>query len=217
MSEINLLDTLPKTKRDLDGRIAGVSPEDRRIAKQFGREFFDGTRNQGYGGYRYDGRWRTVAKRLQDHYGLTGESRVLDVGCAKGFLLHDLRDLIPGITVAGIDVSAYAIDHAMESVKPFLKVACAKSLPYGDKSFDLVLSINTIHNLPLEELKTALREMERVSRKGKFLVLDAYRTEVERERMLKWNLTAETHMYVAEWEKLFAEVGYTGDYYWFTP
>lgn len=214
--EINLLDSLPPVRRNLEAR-AAVTAEDRRIAKQFGKEFFDGSRNTGYGGYRYDGRWRSVARRMKEHYGLTKESSVLDIGCGKGFLLHDLLEEVPGITVAGFDISAYAITHAMESVRPFVYVGDARELYYPDKSFDLVLSINTLHNLPREELKHSLREMERVSRGHCFIVVDAYHTPEERERILKWNLTAETHMYCDEWEALFQEVGYRGDYFWFIP
>ncbi len=216
MAEINLLESLPKIQRNLDKRSLS-SREDKLIAKQFGREFFDGPREQGYGGYRYDGRWRSVARRLKEHYGLSEQSRVLDVGCAKGFLLHDLKEEVPGISVAGIDVSAYAIGEAMDSIRPFVQVADARALPFPDRSFDLVLSINTIHNLELQDLFKSLLEIERVSRAHKFIVVDAYQTEEERERILKWNLTAETHMYCKDWEKAFLEVGYQGDYFWFTP
>lgn len=214
MAEINLLNTYPKTKRNIEER-AQATDEDIRLSKQFGKEYFDGTRNQGYGGYKYDGRWVAVAKRFQEHYGLTAESRVLDIGCAKGFLLHDFRQVIPGITVAGIDISQYAIDNVIEDVRPFVQVGNARSLPYPDKSFDLVIAINTIHNLKLPDVKTALREVQRVSRGNAFVVLDSYRTPEEKETFLKWVLTAETHMYTQEWQALFKEVGYTGDYYWF--
>jgi len=122
---------------------------------------------------------------------------------------------MPHLTTTGIDISAYAIEHAIETVKPFLRVGNAKELPYEDNSFDLVISINTIHNLPLEECKQALREIQRVSRQHAFITVDAWRTEAERTRMLQWNLTALTYMHVHDWQKLFAEVGYTGDYYWF--
>jgi ubiquinone/menaquinone biosynthesis C-methylase UbiE len=130
-------------------------------------------------------------------------------------MLHDFKELMPSLTVAGIDISAYAIEHAIETVKPFLWVGNAKELPYGDNSFDLVISINTIHNLPLEECKQALREIQRVTCKHAFITVDAWRTEEERERLMKWNLTALTYMHVDDWKKLFEEVGYTGDYFWF--
>jgi ubiquinone/menaquinone biosynthesis C-methylase UbiE len=142
---------------------------------------------------------------------------VLDVGCAKGFMLHDLALLIPGITVKGIDVSSYAIDNALEDMKPHLQVADAKALPFPDKSFDVVIAINTIHNLAREDCVLALREIARVASKGAFVTVDAYRNEEERERMMAWNLTAQTIMHVDEWKAFFAQHGYRGDYYWFIP
>ena len=154
-------------------------------------------------------------KRFQEHYRLAPDASVLDVGCAKGFMLHDFKRLSPGMILAGMDISEYAIEHAIEDMRPFVQVADAKELPYKDGSFDLVISINTVHNLPLEECKQAIREIERVSRAHAFLTVDAWRNERQRESMLKWNLTALTYMSVDDWVKLFEEVGYTGDYYWF--
>jgi len=218
MAEINLLVNYPQSKRDLTDRQEKKSPEDQAIARKFDREFFDGDRRFGYGGYSYMARfWEPVVPDFQKHYQLKAGSSILDVGCAKGFMLYDFMRLIPGITVKGIDVSPYAIENAKEEAKPFLSVANAEKLPFPDKSFDLVISINTIHNLPLEECKQALREIQRVSRKHAFITVDAYRTPEEKKRMDMWNLTALTYMSVKEWEKLFAEVGYTGDYYWFIP
>ncbi len=217
MGEINLLDLYPKAKRNLEERVASTTAEDRRLAKQFGREYFDGLRTQGYGGYRYDGRWVPVVKRFIEHYRLNETSAILDVGCAKGFMVHDFAQALPGANVRGVDVSEYAIENALETVKPLLQVANATELPFADNSFDLIISINTIHNLKLEDLKRSLREIERVSRFSAFITVDAYHNEEERERMLKWNLTAETHMFVEEWKRLFDEVGYTGDYHWFIP
>jgi len=213
--EINLLDTHPGTKRDYDKRALDKTPEIIRIAKQFGEDFFDGDRKYGYGGYQYDGRWKAVAERMKEHYKLSDNTAILDVGCAKGFLLHDFKELMPECTVAGIDVSEYAIEHAMPSVKHFLKIASAESLPYPDKSFDLVISINSIHNLPIDRLKIALKEIQRVSRGNIYVTIDAWHNEEERKNLYKWVLTAETMMHVDDWKKLFDEIGYTGDYWWF--
>ncbi len=217
MAEINLLNTYLNINRDVEGRFKQITEEHHKIARQFGKEFFDGDRLAGYGGYIYDGRWKSVVERFRDYYDLTSESSVLDIGCAKGFMLHDFMQIIPGIKVAGIDISQYAIENAIESVKPLVKVANAKELPFPDKSFDLAISITTIHNLPLEGCKQALREVMRVSRKHAFITLDSWHDEIERDRMEKWNLTALTYMSIEEWKQLFAEVGYTGDYYWFIP
>jgi ubiquinone/menaquinone biosynthesis C-methylase UbiE len=215
LSEINLLNTHPATKRDYDKRAAEKTPDIIHLAKQFGKDFFDGDRKCGYGGYNYDGRWKSVIKRMRLHYNLPDTAAVLDVGCGKGFMLHDFKEIMPNSSVAGVDVSEYAIENAMPPVKPFLKVANAEKLPYPDNSFDLVIAVNSIHNLPLEACKTALKEIERVSKVNSFITVDAWRNEEERINLMKWVLTAETYMHVDDWKKLFPEIGFTGDYYWF--
>ncbi|MEI8245082.1 MAG: class I SAM-dependent methyltransferase [Lentisphaerota bacterium] len=216
--EIDLLVNYPKTKRDVQARGAEKTEADRRIARQFGQEFFDGDRKHGYGGFNYFPRfWQPVIPAFKEYFNLSAQSSVLDVGCAKGFMLHDLAELIPGIRVRGIDISEYAIDRAMEDMKPFVQVADARKLPFEDKSFDVVIAINTIHNLDRTDCAQALREIERVSRGKSFVTVDAYRNEAEKQLMEAWNLTARTMMHVDEWKKFFDEVGYTGDYYWFIP
>jgi ubiquinone/menaquinone biosynthesis C-methylase UbiE len=216
MAEVNLLDLYPKAKRNLEER-AKVKEEDRILAWQFGKEYFDGTRNQGYGGYKYDGRWKPIVKRFKEYYELAENASILDVGCAKGFMLHDFHELMPLATLAGIDISEYGVENAMEDVKPFLRVGNAKSLPFPDHSFDLVVSINTIHNLERDECFEAVKEIERVGKKAKFITVDAYRDEEQKKRMYQWNLTAKTIMSVDEWMAFFEEAGYTGDYHWFIP
>lgn len=216
MAEINLLDLYPKAKRNLEER-AQVSEEDRNLAGQFGREYFDGTRDQGYGGYKYDGRWKPIVARFRDYYKLPDDASILDLGCAKGFMLHDFHQLMPKAELTGIDISPYAVDNAMEDVKPFLRVGNAAELPFSDNSFDMVISINTIHNLERPDCFKAVKEIERVGAKAKFITVDAYRNEQEKQRMYMWNLTAKTIMSVDEWVQFFGEAGYTGDYYWFIP
>jgi len=216
MTEINLLDRYPVSKRPIEERGKQIDENHRTIARQFGREFFDGDRLFGYGGYSYHPRfWQETVNRFKEYYALDDDASVLDIGCAKGFMLHDFKALMPDLTVAGIDISQYAIDNAIDDMKPYLRTGDASSLPYPDNSFDLVISINTIHNLPLEQCKKALMEIERVSRSHSFISVDAWRTEEERIRLEKWILTAKTYMHVDSWKKLFDEVGYTGDYYWF--
>ena len=215
MAEVNLMDRYPRTKRNLEER-AQVSEGDRQIARQFGQEFFDGPRDQGYGGYYYHPRfWQETVKRFRDYHQLPDNAAVLDVGCGKGFMLHDFRELMPSMTIAGIDISTYAIENAMEDVKPFLKVGNARDLPYPDNSFDLVISINTVHNLEEEDCFRAVQEIQRVSRKHAFIMVDAYRNDEEKRTMEIWNLTARTYYHSDEWERFFERAGYTGDYYWF--
>jgi len=216
--EVDLLINYPKTKRDVKDRGALKTPEDRALARQFGKEFFDGDRRHGYGGFNYFPRfWQPVIPTFKAHFGLTKNSSVLDVGCAKGFMLHDLNELILGITVKGIDISEYAIAHVIEDMKPFVMAADARKLPFEDRSYDVVISINTVHNLDRDDCAKALQEIERVSRGKSFVTVDAYRNDEERAAMEAWNLTAKTMMHVDDWKKFFKEVGYTGDYYWFIP
>tara|TARA_Y100000034_G_scaffold59406_1_gene72275 strand:+ start:9112 stop:9765 length:654 start_codon:yes stop_codon:yes gene_type:complete len=216
--EIDLLAKYPKTKRNVDDRAEQRTPEDITIAKQFGKEYFDGDRKYGYGGYSYQPRfWGEVVKDFIKHYKLGPGSKILDVGSGKGFMLWDFLKVEPNLKVKGVDISQYGIDNTLESVKPFVEVGNAKDLSiFGDDEFDLVISINTIHNLPLDDCKLALKEIQRVG-KNAFITMDAWYTAEEEEMMHKWNLTAETYMHVDDWKKLFDEVNYKGDYFWFIP
>lgn len=216
--EVDLLANYPRPKRDVAGRGAAKSEEDRAIARRFGEAFFDGDRRHGYGGFHYHPRfWQPVIPTFQAHFDLTPSSAVLDVGCAKGFMMHDMAALIPGITVKGIDVSQYAIDNAIDDMRPHVQVADARALPFEDGTFDSAISINTVHNLERDGCAQALNEIMRVSNGRAFITVDAYRSDEERQRMYDWNLTARTIMHVDEWIAFFADVGYTGDYYWFIP
>ena len=216
--EIDLLVNYPKTKRNLDERAQQKSNADRKIARQFGKDFFDGDRRYGYGGFQYMERfWTPVFPTFRDFYNIDSSYSLLDVGCAKGFMLHDFARLMPGLTVCGVDISDYAIENAKPEIKDKVQQGNATNLIFDDNSFDLVISINTIHNLELDDLTKALQEITRVTKKYSYIVVDAYRNEEEKERMYQWNLTAKTIMSVNDWVTFFADVGYYGDYYWFTP
>jgi len=216
--EIDLLANYPKAKRNVKARGLDKTEKDREIARRFGKEFFDGDRSHGYGGFSYNPRfWTPVIPTFKDYFSLSSNSSLLDIGCAKGFMLYDISKNIPGISISGIDVSEYAITNSIKDIKGNLQVADARNLPFDDKSFDVVISINTIHNLEIEDLTLALSEIERVSRGKSFITVDAYNSSEEKERMDAWNLTAKTIMSVDEWVTFFKDVGYTGDYYWFIP
>jgi len=216
--EIDLLVNYPKAARDLSTRADNKTEADRQIARRFGREFFDGDRRHGYGGFAYSPRfWQPVVPTFQQHWDLKAGDSVLDVGCAKGFMVHDFQTVIHGLKITGVDVSDYAITNSLETVRPFLQVANAKELPFVDGSFDYVISINTVHNLAIDDCTRALSEIERVSRRGSFITVDAYRNEAERKRMEDWNLTALTILSVHEWVEVFKDAGYSGDYFWFIP
>ena len=216
--EIDLLVNYPKSKRNLDDRADNKTDEQRAIAREFGRDFFDGGREYGYGGYNYNPRfWQPVVPTFVDYWGMSENSSLLDVGCGKGFMLYDFMQNVSNLTFEGIDISSYAIENSKEEVKKFLKVADCRALPYENNSFDYVISINTIHNVDEDDCLKSLREIERVSKKGSFLTVDAYRNKEEKERMFKWNLTAKTIKSVDEWVIFFDKAGYTGDYFWFIP
>ena len=216
--EIDLLINYPRTKRNVEERGKEKTDEDRTIARRFDKDFFDGDRKNGYGGFSYNPRfWQPVIPTFKDYWNLTESSSVLDVGCAKGFMLHDFKQIIPGITVKGLDISAYAIENSMDDIKNDVIVGDAKNLPYYDNSFDVVISINTVHNLEVDECAIALQEIERVSKGNSYITVDAYRSVEEKRRMYDWNLTAKTIMSVDDWVSFFKKIGYTGDYYWFIP
>ena len=216
--EIDLLKNYPKSKRNVKQRGETKTDEDRAIARRFGKQFFDGERKTGYGGFSYHPRfWQPVIPTFQAYFQLSAKSSVLDVGCAKGFMLYDMSQLVPGITVKGIDISEYAINNAIEIIKPHVQIGDATNLPFDGNSFDVVIAINTIHNLEKKQCAIALKEIERVSRGNSFITVDAYRNESEKELMFDWNLTAKTIMDVESWKEFFKDNGYTGDYYWFIP
>ena len=211
--EIDLLAKYPKGKRDPTARAREKTAEDVAIARRFGREFFDGERRHGYGGYSASPeRWRGVVADLIDRY--YPFTSVLDVGCAKGGMLQALKESIEDLTLAGCDVSEYAIKECPHDLD--IRVSDCRKLPYGDASFSLAVSINTIHNLERADCIKALRELQRVGRR-RYVTVDSYRTDEEKRRMYDWNLTALTILHVDEWEELFAEAGYTGDYGFWVP
>ncbi len=214
MAEVNLLRALPQPKRNIEKRAAAQTPENIAISRQYGREYFDGPREVGYGGYRYDGRWIPVARDMVAHFGLKAGDRVLDVGCAKGFLVHDLMKVCPGLEAFGLDISEYALMNCMPEVVGRLHLGSADKLPFPDGSFSAVISLNTIHNLTRDRAVVAVREVERLAPGRGFIQVDSYHTPEQRELFLSWVLTAKFHDYPAGWLEVFKEAGYTGDHYW---
>ena len=184
-----------------------------KVAKQYGADYWDGDRRFGYGGYRYmPGRWKPVAEKLIRNYNLGPGSKVLDVGCGKGFLLHEMLLLEPQLLVSGFDISAHGLSCASDLVKPRLFFHQAQSAyPFADQEFDLVVSLGTLHNLRLFDLKTALTEIERVGQHA-YVMVESYRNEQEMFNLECWALTAESLFDTTEWLWLYSQFGFTGDY-----
>jgi SAM-dependent methyltransferase len=214
MIEVNLMRSLPAAKRNLHARKVAQSAENIEAARRYGREYFDESRDTGYGGYYYDGRWIPVAKDIIQHFDLGPGRRVLDVGCAKGFLVKDLRKVCPDLEAFGLDISEYALLNCEPEVVGRLHLGTCERLPFPDDSFDAVIAKDVIHNLDRDGCIRAVREIERIAPGRAFIQVDSYRTPEEKELFLAWVLTARTHYNPAGWKKLFEEAGYTGGYYW---
>ncbi|MDD5262509.1 MAG: class I SAM-dependent methyltransferase [Methylacidiphilales bacterium] len=201
------------TKRDYLARVNEFpKAEAAKLAKQWAYDYWDGDRKTGYGGMKYDGRWSKVAQAMVNHYKLKPGDKILDIGCGKGFLLYDFTQVLPGLEVYGLEVSGYAIEHAKPEVKDRIRLGSADSLPFADHEFDLVISINTLHNLYCYQLHAALKEIERVGKKNKYICVESYRNEEEKVNLLYWQMTCEMFCTPEEWDWWFKLGGYTGDH-----
>lgn len=216
MKKFNLLGTDEKLYRDISVRDKSNKNLNKTIAKNYGQEYFDGSRDQGYGGYYYDGRWVAVARRIVERYNLPINGNFLDVGCAKGFLLHDLKTIRPDINVYGLDISSYALNTSLPTVNNCITIGNCKSLPFEDDFFDGIVCINTIHNLSYDNCIRAIRELNRVAKidTNIFIQVDSYTSDEELELFQEWVLTAETYLKPEKWKELFSDAGFRGDYFW---
>ena len=214
MAYIDFVSDLHKaTKRDYVGRVTSDDKADCAVvAKKYGYDYWDGDRKYGYGGYRYDGRWRVVAERMVKHYDIKPGQKILDVGCGMAHLLYEFTQEVPGVEVYGIDISQYAMEHAKEEIRDRIRYGEAQMIPFEDNEFDLVISLTTLHNLKVYDLKNAIKEIERVSKKNSYIMVESYRNDREEMNMLYWQLTCASYYAVDEWEWLYEEWGYSGDY-----
>lgn len=183
------------------------------VARQFGFDYWDGDRRFGYGGYRYDGRWRPLADKLAAHYDIKPGQRILDVGCGKAYLLYELTQAVPGIEVVGLDISEYGLRHAKEELGGRLVRGHAGALPFSDASFDVIISLATLHNLILQDVQAALSEMQRVGRGDrKYFMVESWRDEREKANLLYWQLTCQSFHSPESWAWLAEQSGYKGDH-----
>ena len=201
------------TQRDYLGRVmSGDKAECAKIAKKYGYDYWDGDRKYGYGGYRYDGRWKSTAQKLADYYQLKAGQKVLDVGCGMAHLLFELTQVVPELPVYGIDISQYALENAKEEIRDRLQYGQAQDIPFPDREFDLVISLTTLHNLKIYDLKRAVQEIGRVGKGKSYILVESFRNDREEVNMLYWQLTCASYYSVEEWEWLYKEWGYKGDY-----
>ncbi len=201
-----------RTERDYVGRMLDDKVACMVKAKEYEFDYWDGDRRYGYGGYRYDGRWKPVAEQLVAHYELGPDAKVLDAGCGKAHLLHELQQLLPDAELHGFDVSEHGLASAPEPIRPQLfRHRAQDPFSWPDDYFDLVISLGALHNLRLLELETAITEIERVGRR-KYIMVESYRNEQEMFNLECWALTAESLLDTEEWIWLYDHFGYTGDY-----
>ena len=215
---LDLMRRYPKPDRSnlLTQRVE-VDSSSRILAKEFNYEYFDGPRSLGLGGFKYiPGYWTPVVEDFISHYQLSNSSSLLDVGCAKGFTMFEFARQLPGMRIKGLDISRYCINNSLPIVMPHITHGCCSNLPFESNSFDLAISIATIHNLDLNGVKRSLKELMRVS-KSSFIKVNGYTNDDERLALHQWNLVADTILHVKEWEQIFDEVGYDRDWEFFTP
>ena len=201
------------TKRDYVSRMVDNKVYCMKISKKYDKEYWDGKRRFGYGGYKYiPDRWTNVAKSLIKNYKLNNNSSILDVGCGKAFLLYEIKKLLPKIKICGFDISKYGLNSSKKEIKKFLFVHKAQDkYPFKNKQFDLVISLGCLHNLKIFEIKKALNEIQRVGKKS-YVMLESYRNEKELFNLQCWALTCESFFDQEEWIWIYKEFGYTGDY-----
>lgn len=202
-----------KTARKYIDRMVDEKVHCMKKAKEYEVDYWDGDRRYGYGGYKYDGRWKVVAERLIEAYDLKPNAKILDIGCGKAHLLFELKKLLPESEIVGFDISKHGIGDAPEEVREHLRIHKAQETPYPfeDKYFDLIISLGCLHNLRIFELEGALKEIERVG-KNKYIMMESYRSELELFNVQCWALTCESFFDKEEWVWLFEHFGYTGDY-----
>ena len=211
---VNITTSLHESsKREYLSRMLDDKVNCMKIAKQYDKNYWDGERRYGYGGYSYmPGRWKPVAEALIQKYNLINDSSVLDVGCGKAFLLYEMKLLLPGLRVVGFDISKHGLADAKEGIRNSLFIHRAQdSYPFKDGEFDLVISLGCFHNLRIFELEKALTETERVGKQG-YIMLESYRNELEHFNLQCWALTCESFFDHEEWPWIYEHFGYKGDY-----
>ena len=210
---LNIVTPLHKrTKRAYIDRMVDEKVQCMLKAKEYEVDYWDGNRRYGYGGYKYDGRWKIVAEKLIEQYHLKSDAKILDVGCGKAHLLYELKKLLPNAEVHGFDISQHGLADAPEEIRDRLfRHRAQEPYPFDDKYFDLVISLGCFHNLKIYELATAVKEVERVG-KNKYIMVESYRDEQEQFNLQCWALTAEAFFDKDSWIWLYRHFGYTGDY-----
>tara|TARA_Y100000590_G_scaffold453511_1_gene598682 strand:+ start:134 stop:796 length:663 start_codon:yes stop_codon:yes gene_type:complete len=214
MKKINIItNNHLKTKRNYIQRMVNNKVKCMSVAKKYGKDYWDGKRKYGYGGYKYiNGYLAPVAKKLIKIFKLSNNSKIIDIGCGKGFLLYEIKKILPNIKIVGLDISRYAKKNAKKEIKKQIRICNVKNkLPFSYKSFDLAISINCFHNLKIHHLEFALNEIIRISNQ-QYISVESYRNNLELFNLQCWALTCESFFSKSEWEWLFKKNKFKGFY-----
>lgn len=216
MREFNVLGGYPQPK---EPRFVG--PNIRTIKNKIkasyrDKEYYDGDRNNGYGGFKYDGRWKKIVNSMCNEYGLTKDSSVLQIGCEKGFLLHDFHEKFPTMKICGYEMSDYPIENSMPSTKKYIKKGEYNVLPYDNNEFDFVIAIGVVYTLTLRDAISCLKEIQRVGKGKSFITLGSYNNEKEFKLFRYWSVLGSTILHTDEWVEVLNHAGFTGDYTFYT-
>ncbi len=201
------------SKRNYIERMVSQKAKCMDIAKKYSFDYWDGNRKYGYGGYKYiPGRWKKAAHKIIKDYSLKDGSKILDIGCGKGYLLYEIFLINPNIELYGFDISSHGIRSVPKEIKKnIIKHNIKKKFPYSSKKFDLAISLGTLHNLNLIELKTSITEINRVSKKN-YVMVESYRNNLELFNLQCWALTCDSFFTPNEWKWIFKLYGYNGDF-----
>lgn len=213
MREFNALRGYPQPKepRYIGPNIRTI--KNKIIASYRDERYYDGDRKNGYGGFKYDGRWKEIVKSMVKDYGLTEKSALLQIGCEKGFLLHDFHEHFPTMKIRGAEMSDYAIAQSMPLIKEHIAKTDFNKLPFKDGEFDFVIAIGVIYTLTLRDAISALKEIQRVGKGKSFITLGSYRNEQEERLFRNWSVLGSTILHEDDWIEVLNESGYTGDYH----
>ena len=213
MREYNLLSDYSKTKVT---RLVGKgirTIEHRIVASERKKNFFDGDRNCGYGGLKYDGRWNVVAKKIIKKFNLKNKSKVLQIASEKGFLLHEIKKVNPKINILGVETSKYAINKTIKPVKKFIKkVDSFSNIDLINGKFNCVIALGAVYIHTLSDAIQLLKNIQRLSNGKSFITLASYETEKDYWLFKDWTVLGTLIYKKEEWKKIMKYAGYTGFY-----
>ena len=211
MREFNLLNSYPVLKKRYVSENTRTI-KNRIIASYRDKNFYDGKRENGYGGFKYDGRWKIIAKKIFEVYRLKNNAKVLQIGCDKGFLLQDIKEIFPKSKVRGVEVSDYAIKHTNKKISKFIKKNKFYDLPFKNNEFDFVIAIGPVYSLNLADAIKGLKEIKRVGKGKSFITLGSYESERDFKLFRYWTLLGSTILKKKEWIEVLKHTKYSGDY-----